>query len=449
MINEKDTLAIEYACIHGLLQLSPEATLRHAPLSVSPYTISQHLQHTMTTLTPVCNQLLHNLSRDHECLLDMHTPLADGDEFMAILLDIARSASSTQPASLHMFRNDFMVEEHEGVLWPKLVECNTISASFHGLMQRATQVHSHLAKLGHLPAILPQEPLAELCSGFQAALAIMGLPDPCILFVVQPHERNIFDQRLIQFAIESHLSVPVVRLSLTEIAREGVLRNGHLFVQGKPVAVAYFRSGYTPEDYPSQMAIDGRKLLEAADCIRTPDIFTHLAGTKLAQRALGKPEFLRNYLDATSIAPLLQVTKAMYHLDEIHPSGVPITDHVRRFPQNYVLKPQREGGGNNTYADDIPPALDALSDKRRQAHVLMEKIHAHTHTARLIVDGNAEDQLCISETGRYGMMVHDGTATLINRDIGYLVRTKAASNNEGGVCSGYACLNTLTLEAHP
>jgi len=34
-----------------------------------------------------------------------------------------------------------------------------------------------------------------------------------------------------------------------------------------------------------------------------------------------------------------------------------------------------------------------------------------------------------------------------NKDAGYLVRTKAENINEGGVCAGFACLNSLVLEA--
>lgn len=45
-------------------------------------------------------------------------------------------------------------------------------------------------------------------------------------------------------------------------------------------------------------------------------------------------------------------------------------------PENYVLKPQREGGGHNIYGDDIKSALLSMSgSKEGYAWILMDRIH--------------------------------------------------------------------------
>jgi hypothetical protein len=36
-------------------------------------------------------------------------------------------------------------------------------------------------------------------------------------------------------------------------------------------------------------------------------------------------------------------------------------------PEEYVLKPQREGGGNNVYGLDIPPALEVKLQKKNRS----------------------------------------------------------------------------------
>ena len=47
---------------------------------------------------------------------------------------------------------------------------------------------------------------------------------------------------------------------------------------------------------------------------------------------------------------------------------------VEANPKHYVLKPQREGGANNTYGKDILPFLNHASVDERKNYILMEKI---------------------------------------------------------------------------
>ena len=52
----------------------------------------------------------------------------------------------------------------------------------------------------------------------------------------------------------------------------------------------------------------------------------------------------------------------------------------------YVLKPQREGGGNNLYGSQVVEALDHLSREELKAYILMERIHTPTQHALLLAD---------------------------------------------------------------
>ncbi len=49
---------------------------------------------------------------------------------------------------------------------------------------------------------------------------------------------------------------------------------------GKEVAVVYFRSGYSPDQYPTDQEWDVRLLLERSRALKCPSIHYHLAGTK-------------------------------------------------------------------------------------------------------------------------------------------------------------------------
>ena len=74
---------------------------------------------------------------------------------------------------------------------------------------------------------------------------------------------------------------------------------------------------------------------------------------------------------------------------------------------------------------------------------MMEKIQPETHSSLQLVNGQAETLNCVSEIGRFGICFAENGEVKYTLDTGYLVRTKAKNVNEGGVCAGFACLNTI------
>lgn len=103
-----------------------------------------------------------------------------------------------------------------------------------------------------------------------------------ILFVVQDMERNISDQRFLEFELLMRYGIKSVRKTLEELGRikEKVSFGSPLVVDGAEVAVAYFRAGYAPDDYVDEVSWDGREIVEMSRVIKCPDIATHLLGTK-------------------------------------------------------------------------------------------------------------------------------------------------------------------------
>ncbi len=76
-------------------------------------------------------------------------------------------------------------------------------------------------------------------------------------------------------------------------------------------------------------------------------------------------------------------------------------------PERFVLKPQREGGGNNIYGADIRPFLESLGDsEERNAYILMDTIQPPT-TLNYMVRPGKEVQLvnCLSELGIFGYII--------------------------------------------
>lgn len=120
-------------------------------------------------------------------------------------------------------------------------------------------------------------------------------------------------------------------------------------------------------------------------------------------------------------------------------------------PKAFVLKPQREGGGNNLYDDELAGALRTWGPERLAGHVLMQRIQAPQRPAFLVRDGAVASGPAISELGVFGTFLGDtsekggGGGVRVNGYAGYLVRTKLAHVNEGGVATGYAVLDSLML----
>jgi len=82
-------------------------------------------------------------------------------------------------------------------------------------------------------------------------------------------------------------------------------------------------------------------------------------------------------------------------------------------PNKFVLKPQREGGGNNVYNDEIRMRLNSMKNSQeRTAWILMDRIYPGLQTNYLIriVEGsllrdNVHLSDVVTELGIYGVIV--------------------------------------------
>lgn len=118
-------------------------------------------------------------------------------------------------------------------------------------------------------------------------------------------------------------------------------------------------------------------------------------------------------------------------------------------PDRYVLKPQREGGGNNLYGSDVKKALELMKDKpERTAWILMDRIHPPLQRNYQIRPGSSTDteiKDVVSELGIYGVIIGDEKSITINKQVGHMLRTKLSSANEGGVAAGLGACDSPYL----
>ncbi|KAI5730277.1 hypothetical protein M8J76_011978 [Diaphorina citri] len=220
-----------------------------------------------------------------------------------------------------------------------------------------------------------------------------------------------------------------------------------MIVDGSPVAVIYFRAGYTPDHYYSQLEWDARLLMERSTAIKCPSIHYHLAGAKKVQQALAKEGTLEKFLsDPNQIQAVKEIFTGLWSLD-YDKEGDAAVEMALKDPGKYVLKPQREGGGNNIYGDLIPEALLSMAgNKERSAWILMEKIIPPVQSNYLIRAGAEVKCLdIVSELGIYGVVIGDENNIIVNKQVGHMLRSKASTANEGGVAGGAGALDSPYL----
>ncbi|KAF9041829.1 glutathione synthase [Hymenopellis radicata] len=453
--------ATTYALAHGLLYLpvSPRPPLPtsaiHAPLSLLPSPFPRRLFEFSQRIQSTYNVLYSKIAMDEE-FLDrvMGTEVGVGkvDDFVGQLWTgwkaLRDHGDVAQHLQLGLFRSDYLLHESgQAQLSLRQVEFNTISASFGTLSEKVAGMHRYLhSSTGYFDVspwltpdnLPPNNTISGLAEGLAEAHKAYGVPQAQILFVVQPGERNVFDQRWLEYELLDKYSIKVIRQTFDQLAQSASVNSqtSVLTVKQTEISTVYYRAGYTPTDYPVQSNYDTRFLLERSKAIKCPSIPLQLAGGKKVQQVLAQPGVLERFIDATGAEELRASWMGMWGLDE--DDG--IQEALRRH-HALVLKPQREGGGNNVYKEAIPR-------DERHAWIAMELIvppeGLQGHLVRAEQTGSVKAEV-VSELGIFGYSLFGGKDVVKEKEIGWLVRTKGKDSNEGGVATGFSVLDSLVL----
>ncbi|KAL9253423.1 Glutathione synthetase, chloroplastic-like protein [Drosera capensis] len=409
----------------------PGVGMVHAPFSLLPMSFPASRWKQACELAPIFNELFDRISLDAKFLQDSLSRTKKVDEFTSRLLDIHSKMieiNKIEEIRLGLHRSDYMLDVQTNRLLQ--VEFNTISSSFPGLSCLVSKLHRNLlhhygSHLGLDHSKVPENAAVDkIAEALAKAWTEYNNPRAVVLFVVQLEERNI--------------------RTLTEIdALAELLPDGTLTVNGETVAIVYFRAGYTPADYPSEAEWKARLLIEQSSAVKCPSVAYHLAGTKKIQQELAKPGVLERFVDdKNDVEKLRKCFTGLWSLDNSD-----IVAHAIEKPDLYVMKPQREGGGNNIYGDDVRETLLRLSEEQSEedaAYILMQRIFPLVFPAFLIRDGICHKDHALSELGVYGAYLRNKENVIANEQCGYLMRTKVSSSNEGGVAAGFAVLDTTS-----
>ncbi|XP_066558541.1 glutathione synthetase isoform X2 [Amia ocellicauda] len=433
LIEDLQKLAKDTALLQGILMRTKETpnsseVVSYAAFTLFPSPVPRSLFEQARQVQTHFNLLVDRISQDAEFLEQALASTINVDDFTARLFNIYRQViqeGCSQPIILGLNRSDYMFDlGKDSKTSLKQIEINTIAAGAGGLTSRTPALHRHILKVAgrveEQKNILDNNPAAGSAKAIAKSWELYG----------------------------SEQNITIIRRDFNDVSKRASLdQNKRLFIDGKEVAIVYFRSGLMPQDYTEQ-GWEARLMMERSRAVKCPDISTHLAGTKKVQQEMSRPGVLERFFpdDPKAVAQIRATFAGLYSLDMGEEGDRTVAMAIAN-PDHFVLKPQREGGGNNIYGEDICQVLESVKENsERCAYILMDKIRPQPVRNYLLRSGSPlKLSTCLSELGMFGAYVRQGKGMVLNECTGHLLRTKSAEHSDGGLTTGVAVLDNPLL----
>ena len=478
-LNEFVKLSRFYACSPvGLMMYLTEDTeskfsAQPLPFTLLPSPFPKAQFQEAVELQSHFNTLIHECAKDYDFILSALEVPGQSDFFIAKLMQLLKE-SKFYPAKkrvfLNMIRSDYMLHpssvKEEKKYDLKQVEINTIAAGFLNVGPRASALHrftlnyyQELTKTdnGDTHSWLPENRASELSTLAMATaynkyceVYKSSKSNTIILFVVisDDKEYNMFDQRPIEIRLFEEHRIRVRRVTIEYLVdRVALGAKQELVVDGEEIAVTYFRSGYNESSYPREDEWKVRAIIEQSISVSVPSLAVHLATFKSIQQKLCEPGVVEKYIKDAAIAKRIRATFAEQITLDGSDRAQEAIALVRKNPKLYVLKPNKEGGGNNFFDNDILPVIKSMENtEEMNNYILMQRLNPpdlpicliHPSKEAHLTNGN-------SELGVFGYYVKVDGHVEMNVDGGHVLRSKDEKDNECGVSSGIGYVDSPLL----
>lgn len=275
--------------------------------------------------------------------------------------------------------------------------------------------------------------------------------------VVQKNEDNVYDQHLLEVALQK-LGLRTVRRNFEQLSNQLSTGDGQrLMLDGVgAVDVVYLRAGYQYSDYCAPELNESicchtlsqtRLFIEQHHVAVNATISQQLATSKSMQMLLTMMP-AEDYARWGLSLEEAQLVKSV--LAEMKPINSATIEwfKTQATKHEWVLKNQGEGGGHCVFGEDITDKLSQINPQEYDAWALMQRLYPHEREVPTVAVRDAEQTLVedlVSEIGLFTAYFNGEPATQLDGYAGYLIRSKPASENEGGIHSGKGILDSLTL----
>lgn len=469
--------ATEWAIMHGVAFKQADNTAKHCPFSMTPMTMNRKNFEHIVKVTPLISKLISLVSEDHDFLQSSLQGLEKSDAFFSRLMSLHLEAHGTtgdrllpkrQP--LLIMRTDYMDDREHGA---KIVEFNGIAAGMAPFGQRATKLHEYIqsqwpetyntwsVNKNSTPA--NNDGLKQLAYGISISAQKIknhfnDAGKPTFLMIIQNNEDNVYDQHLLEIELNK-LGINTVRRTFAQLAIQLSTGAGErlLLKDIGPVDTVYLRAGYQFSDYwaPELEEViccktlsETRLFIERHHVAINATISQQLATSKLMQMILTMMP-IEDYTRWGLTINDAKLIKSV--LADMRPINIDTIEHFNRYEDKHewVLKNQGEGGGHCIFDDKVSEKLMQLDTKEYNAWVLMQRLHPLKRKKPTVTIRDGKQTLVedlVSEIGLFTVYFNGIPVTKDNGYAGYLIRSKPASENEGGIHSGQGVLDSLSLE---
>lgn len=447
--------------IFRLKHATTDDAVELAPITVFPSPFPRECFELAKAIQPDVNLLMHKIAHDYDFLSASLARVIHVDDFTRRLMAVHEKVlrhGTAQDTKLGMLRADYMLDVPTGGRERlRQIEVNVIAAGFAIMGPKLTRFHRHVISKYRTPGDVDRcLPLNHCDTNFAQAFVnawlAYGNPQAVMLVVVEDRTINLSDQRSMDFVIaQLRPDLKIVRRSFTQlVSTANLLDNNRLIIDNNyEVALVYFRYGYSPEHYVTDDYWELRFKVEISKAIKCPSLGYHLAGVKKVQQILCQPNTVEKFLDESAARRVRETFAGIWSMDRGE-EGDKIVDMVLHTPEDYVLKPQREGGSNNIYGADIRTCLEPIRDSElREAYIAMERIRPPV-MRNLLVSPRTEPHYNTfndidSELGIFGSILGDSNNIVSNLEAGHVLRSKLLHCNEGGVSSGNGVIDSPYL----
>ncbi|XP_035826153.1 glutathione synthetase-like [Aplysia californica] len=263
-------------------------------------------------------------------------------------------------------------------------------------------------------------PVVRFADGLVKAWELYGNPRAVIIFVVSASELNVVDQRFLEIKVyDRNPNIRILRKTFLDIYNQG-----HLDDKSRLIMWEW----------------DARLKCELSRAIKCPSVQLQLTGAKKIQQELTRPGALERFVSDPQVVNTIRDTFADQYSLDLNQEGDAAVKLALQSPEKFVLKPQREGGGNNLYNEDITNFFKEYNrSKERSAYILMQKIFPLQQKNYLVKPGVPlvlSD--VVSELGVYGVYIGCADSEVVNVACGHMLKTKIHGTNEASICAGFA-----------
>ncbi|KAL3108880.1 hypothetical protein niasHT_011430 [Heterodera trifolii] len=453
--------AIHWAHIHGMVTRTKENRLNpdiaaFLPFSLFPTPFPRVIFEQAQSVHTLMQLLYFRVSSDIEFLRENIQSTAETNELMADLLkimNIVNEEGIKQPLNFILMRADYMSDmgkneqTGETEYGLKQIEVNIGQAGGFVNSANITKLHRRTMALAGFDTSkekMPDNPCdTMLINALVMAWKKFDDKDAIILIVAGKLYRD-YEQYQLNYLMEnvSKNKIKIVQMSLAEAAEELTLGNDHSLRYGtQKVAIAFYRSFSSLRD---ERIFNVRLMIERSTAIKIPTVANALASQKKIQQILAKPGMVERFFphpnEADKVTAIRKTFTGLYGLDD------PDNENTKRViqdaiahPDNYVMKPSREGGGNNFWGDEIPKKLREMSRAELSGHILMQKVHPFSAPNYMVrPNDGVQHGNVVTELSTFGTLLgHVKTkAVLHNAQQGHYARSKPEGATEGGVYGG-------------